>query len=127
MTTAMDFQVISNEVTYKGAIPSIQTSIRIQKLVDQSIQTEFKNIHRTHRHCLQPDMASRSTQRADRLLHTDGSLNARVRLQPYCIQSNCKSYDTTDCLTSPDAIHIGFDHNHIRRQSLGSHLYRSNQ
>ncbi len=57
----------------------------------------------------------------------DGSPDTRIRLQPCCIRSNCKLYDTVDHPISPDIIHIGFDHNHIRGQPLDGHLYRSNQ
>ncbi len=127
MAAIVDSQVISNGVIYKGAIPSIQTSIGIQKLVDRSIQAEFKNIYGVYRHRLQFGTISRSIQRVDRLLYMDGSSDTRMRSQPYYIRSNHKSYDIADRPINPDAIHIGFDHNCIRGQSLGGHLYRSNQ
>ncbi len=95
--------------------------------MNQSIQTEFKNIYKAHQYRLQPGMTSRSTRRTDRLLHTDGSSDTHIKLQPYYTQSNHKPYDTANHSTNPDAIHISFDHNYIRRQPLNSHLYRSNQ
>ncbi len=127
MAATMNSQVISNKAIYKGAIPNIQTNIRIQKLVDRSIQAEFKNIYRAYRHRLQSGMASRSMRRADRLLYMDSSPDTHIRLQPCYTRSNRKFYNIANCPTNPDTIHIDFDHNHIRGQLLDGHLYRSNQ